>query len=122
MNKKKEIINNNNKYIRVPYSAMLYTEKKLLSKNELAVLCAICSYADEKNMCYPSIASISGLIRARKSLVVSAINKLVELKLIEKKKRYSQSTIYQIFYDTNILKEEKKKKQKKKEENETEKT
>ena len=55
----------------------------------IAVYNALCRYADQEHTCYPSLKSIAKKTGMGRSTVISTLQKLADLKLIEVERRHS---------------------------------
>jgi len=73
-----------------------------ITSTQKAILIALADRANEENKCWPSYDDICERSCANRKSVVSALKKLEELGLIQKTRRYSKSTVYELLISTDM--------------------
>lgn len=73
-----------------------------ITSTQKAILIALADRANEDNKCWPSYEDICERSCANRKSVVTALRKLEELGLIQKTRRYSQSTVYELLISTDM--------------------
>ena len=72
-------------------------EKKIIRHKELTIyhkmtFIALCSYANNDNICFPSYETIAGVVGCSRRKVIDIIKELVELGLIKKHQTGNRSS------------------------------
>lgn len=67
-----------------------------LTHTEKLMLLCLADNANDQGICWPSVANISKRCSVNKSTVSEVIERLCEFSFVQKKKRFSKSTIYTV--------------------------
>jgi DNA-binding MarR family transcriptional regulator len=67
-----------------------------ITSTEKAILIALADRADEKHCCFPSYEDLCHRSCATRNTVSKALKRFEEMRLLEREKRFGQSTIYRL--------------------------
>ena len=70
------------------FQAMAWAVKQIAPTKSKFTLLILANYADDGNKAWPSLATLSRDTGIKRSTLIESLNKLVELGLISKAKRY----------------------------------
>ena len=84
------------------FQAMAWAVKQIAPTKSKFTLLILANYADDQNKAWPSLATLSRDTGIKRSTLIESLNKLVELSLISKVKRFKGSLRTSNAYVLNV--------------------